>query len=138
MINDPNTEGRLRTHPEERFAATEDQIDLRDAVNRLEREASGQNGHKQVALFRGGPLTVALYALEARAALDEHVVDGPVVLHVLEGAINVRADRGANHLVQSGQLLRLAPKVAHRIEAEKPARFLMTVGLQGPGSHSLE
>ncbi|MEX0886887.1 MAG: AraC family ligand binding domain-containing protein [Phycisphaeraceae bacterium] len=131
---DPPPAGRLRTHPEERFASLEEELDLQAVADKLLAEPSGQHGHKQVALFRHGPATLALYCFDAGGRLPDHVVDGPVIIHVLTGRLHVHTD-AAEHNLPAAQLLRLAPGVRHDVIAEEPSQMLLTVCLEGPGSH---
>ena len=125
---------RLRTPPEQRFALAEELVDLAAAAERLLAEPSGQHGHKQMALFRHGPATLALYCFDPGGRLPDHVVDGPVIIHVLAGRLRVRTDQ-AEHALSAGQLLRLAPGVRHDVAADEPSQMLLTVCLEGPGSH---
>ena len=126
--------GRLRTPPEQRFASSEEAVNLADAAEKLLAEPSGQHGHKQMALFRHGPATLALYCFDAGGRLPDHVVDGPVIIHALSGRLRVRTDQ-AEHALAAGQLLRLAPGVRHDVNADEPSQMLLTVCLEGPGSH---
>jgi quercetin dioxygenase-like cupin family protein len=126
---------RLRPHPEKRFAETQTKFDLDDAYRSLMSEVdSGQHGHRQMALFRHGPATVAIYHFEEGAYLKDHSVDGPVILHTLTGRLTVKTDQ-AEHELSAGAMLALAPGVRHDVSAHEDARMLLTVCLEGPGSH---
>ena len=126
--------GRLRTPPEQRFAPPEELVDLPAAAHQLLAEPSGQHGHKQMALFRHGQATLALYCFDAAGRLPDHVVDGPVIIHVLAGRLHVNTDHNT-HTLAAGQILRLAPGVRHDVTADEPTQMLLTVCLQGPDSH---
>jgi len=126
---------RLRPHPSERFAGREDHFDLNEAIEYLRSEPSGQHGHKQLSLFRHGPATLALFLFDAGSELKDHVVDGPVVLHVLAGSITVRTEDDSFE-VGADQVLRLSPSVAHHITARAGAQVLMTLCVEGPNSHA--
>lgn len=133
MSNAP--EDRLRPPPEARFAARAEVVDLDAATEHLQREAGGgQHGHRQVALFHQGPVTVALYTFDAGAGLPDHVVDGAVLIHVLDGRLRVSAE-GEEHQLNAGKLLRLAPGVRHDVTADAASRMLLHVHLAGPESH---
>lgn len=128
-------DNRVRPRPAERFAPAEDQVDLQAAAQRLWQEPkAGQHGHRQMALFRHGPATVALYCFEAGASLPDHVVDGSVLIQVIKGRLIVHTDNG-RHELQAGHLLRLAPGVKHDVEAEETSEMLLTVCIEGPNSH---
>lgn len=129
--------GRTRVAPQERFAPEEGEFDLEAASQALWNEAnSGQHGHRQMALFRHGPATLALYCFEAGASLPDHSVDGPVIIQVLEGEIIVRTEH-KEHKLPAGRMLRLAPGVTHNAEASTRSRMLLTICIEGPDSHSV-
>ena len=128
-------ENRARPKPAERFAPLEDVVDLTAATDRLQNEPNaGQHGHRQMALFHHGPATVALYCFEAGSKLPDHVVDGPVTIHVLEGRLQVKTAQ-SKHELPANHLLRLAPGVNHDVEAVEASKMLLTVCVEGPNSH---
>lgn len=131
-------DGRVRTPPRERFATDEDRVDLETvAADLLAEPDSGQHGHRQMALFRHGPITLALFCFEsAGSRFPDHVVNGPVFIQVLKGRLFVHTDDVRHELV-AGQLLRLSPNVRHDVVAAEPARMLLTICLEGPGSHAV-
>lgn len=126
---------RLREHPEQRFAGADEKFDLNEAIRNLHAEPSGQRGHKQINLFKHGAATLALYHFDQGAKLDDHTVDGPVIIHVLNGRLIVRAD-GRQHELGPNELLRFAPGVCHSVEAREHTEMLLTICVAGPGSHS--
>ena len=133
MTPTPSESGR--TPPRERFAVSEDAVDLAKAAEVLRNEpGTGQHGHRQMALFRHGAETVALYCFEAGAKLPGHVIEGPVLIQVLSGRLKVRTDR-TEHELAAGMLLRLAPNVEHDVEAIDASDMLLTVCIEGPNSH---
>jgi len=124
-----------RTPPRERFAVSEQQVDLAQAARALREEpGSGQHGHRQMALFRHGPETVALYSFEAGSTLPAHVVEGPVLIQALSGQLRVQTDSTSYDLA-AGQLLRLSPNVTHSVEAIEASDMLLVVCIEGPNSH---
>ena len=125
---------RLRVHPERRFAAPVVAFSLNDAVAELRRErGGGQHGHRQKALYRHGPTTVALFDFDEGAALTEHAADGAVVIQALNGRLEVRAD-GRTHRLDAGALLAMAPGVPHEVRALQPSSMLLTVSLERPAT----
>ncbi|GEM_PF-514037 len=129
------SETRTREHPETRFAASEDRFGLEDQFRLLMTEPdTSRKGHRQKALLREGPVTLAIYAFEAGSRLPDHVVDGVVLIHVLEGHLQVTTDT-ETHDMQAGHVLRLSAGVRHDVAAISPSRMLLTVVLEGPKSH---
>ncbi len=128
-------DGRMRTPPLERFSPPEEVFDIDVAAAELLAEpGGGQHGHRQVALFRHGPATLALYCFETKGAkLPDHVVDGMVIIQVLKGRLNIHTDQ-ADYDLPSGQLLRLAPGVRHDVVASEPSQMLLTVCVEGSDS----
>ncbi|MFA9477356.1 AraC family ligand binding domain-containing protein [Phycisphaerales bacterium AB-hyl4] len=130
-------EGRVRTPPRERFAPAEEMFDLAAVAEKLLAEpGSGRHGHRQMTLFRHGPATLALFCFEeADARFPDHVVDGVVIIQVLKGRLTVHTEQSA-HEMQAGQVLRLGPNVRHDVVAAEPSQMLLTVCVEGPGSHA--
>ncbi len=121
---------RLRPHPDVRFAPRQHRIDVNAAFSRLLAEPrTCGHGHCQEALYRHGALTLAAYYFDQDARLEDHVVDGVVVIQTMEGRLKVEAE-GQTHTLPPGELLVLAPGVRHTVVAEQPSRMLLTVGLE--------
>jgi len=123
---------RLREHPRQRFAGEGDVFDLKAVADELAAEPSGEHGHKQIALFKQGPATLALFLFEPDARLDNHRVDGAVIIHTLAGRLRVTAN-GKQHDLPEGSLLRLAPGVEHDVHAAEPSQMLLTISYEGGG-----
>lgn len=119
--------GRLREHPESRFAGPMHELDLRAVARELAAEPA-RNGRRQKALYHHGRLTVALFTFEAGAALPDHSAAGVVTINVLDGRIRIKAG-GADHDMSAGKLLVLAPKVRHDLLAVEPSTMLLQVYL---------
>lgn len=118
---------RLRPHPQERFSAPVQVVDLPLAAAELRSEPHpGVDGHRQIALFRRGPVTLVQFVFEPGGILPEHSAEGVVTIHTLGGRLVVVADDEA-HTLGPGQLLALAPGVAHTVRAEIASEMLMTV-----------
>lgn len=126
------SESRLREHPEQRFAAPIPRIDLKEAAERLRREpAHPTQGHRQIALYHHGSLTVALFQFNRDGGLEKHVADAAIIIHALEGTISVQTAESITTLT-NGQMLMLPPGVPHDIKAVQPALVLLTVCLGDP------
>jgi quercetin dioxygenase-like cupin family protein len=118
---------RLRPHPEERLASPVEFIDLAARAALLRAEAHPSvSGHRQIAVFRNGSVTLVVFAIEPGGQLKEHRAEGVVTIHALAGRIEVIAS-GATHLLLPGQLVALAPGVAHSVSAEISSEMLLTV-----------
>lgn len=118
---------RLRQHPEERLASPVEFIDLGARAAQLRAEAHPPvSGHRQIAVFRQGPVTLVVFAIEPGGLLKEHRADGVVTIHALAGRIEVIVS-GTTHQLLPGQLLALAPGVPHSVAADIPSEMLLTV-----------
>jgi len=125
---------RLREHPATRFAPSERKLDLDECfANLLAEPHDDTDGHRQIAIARQGHLTVILFHFQKGSAIPEHLVDGAVTIHVLDGALEVTTDE-EEHRLESGQLLILAPRVVHDVRAAAETRMLLTVHLQAEPS----
>lgn len=85
-----------------------------------------RNGRNARTLIKDGPLRVTLVALAAAGELAEHHADGPITIHVIDGAVRFTAD-GHEHELRSGSLLSAGPGVRHRVTSESGGTFLLTV-----------
>ena len=120
---------RAREHPEQRFAPTQHQFDLRAVARELASEPASRGGHRQRALYRHGRLTVALFTFEAGGGLPDHVANGVVTIHVVDGQLRVTSS-GVEHTMGAGGLLVLAPGVRHDVLADQPSIMLLQVYLE--------
>lgn len=84
---------------------------------------------KSVALFKSDDLEVIRMVLLAGKRMPEHQVAGGMVLHCLEGRLQVEIDDAA-HALAAGQLLHLPGNVAHAVCALEDSSALLTLVLQ--------
>jgi quercetin dioxygenase-like cupin family protein len=130
---------RLRQHPRDRFAAPQHHYDLDEVAAKLKQELeAGQAGHRQQTLYKHGPTTVALYLFGHLTRLPPHRAQGVVIMHLLEGHVQVKAGGGAEseaHDLHTGQLLVLAPGVEHDVVAMMESRMLLTVCLDASAAN---
>lgn len=125
--------GRAREHPDSRFAPLQHAFDLRAAARELA-ETPARRGQRQMALYRHGGLTVALFTFEPGAGLADHVADGVVSINVLDGRLRVQSG-GQEHALHAGGLLVLAPGVRHDVFAIDQSTMLLQVYLEnGPAT----
>jgi quercetin dioxygenase-like cupin family protein len=118
---------RLRPHPEDRLAAPVQVVDLAAVAAglRAERHASVA-GHRQIAVMRHGPVTIILLVFDEGGLLKEHRAEGVVTIHVLSGRLQVVVDEEVREMA-SGELMALAPGLAHSVRALAPSELLLTV-----------
>lgn len=120
---------RLRPSPAERFAGPEHRIDLASALDALRSEPhDGKDGHRQITVFRKGPLRLVLFAFEAGGSLVAHRAPGLVVIHALRGTVRVRTPN-ETHELTAGRILVLDPEVLHDVKAHEQADILLTVSV---------
>jgi quercetin dioxygenase-like cupin family protein len=118
---------RLRQHPKERLAAPVQHIDLASVASDLRAEPHAPvSGHRQIAVVREGPVTVIFFLFDAGGHLKEHRTEGEVTIHVLAGRLEIGVD-DERHELTAGQLLALAPGVAHSVRALTESQMLLTV-----------
>ena len=79
-------------------------------------------------------MTVALFCFDKGARMPDHVLEGNVIIHVLEGELSIRTAI-QTHRLSAGKLMVLAPSVAHDITAMKTSRILITFCLEGNGAN---
>jgi len=123
-------EGRLREHPRQRFAHQEQFFDLNaEAEEILSEPVEMTQGHRQLALYRHGPMTVGMFVFQEGGRLPDHAANGVVSIQALSGSIEVTTP-AKTHTLEPGQMLVLAPKVTHDVAAKTDARMLLTVCLE--------
>jgi quercetin dioxygenase-like cupin family protein len=85
--------------------------------------ASGRNAR---TIVKHGPLRMTLVAVSAGGHIPAHRVDAPVSVHVLRGALQLRAGEHG-YEAAAGDLLVLAPDIEHDVSSRDGALFLLTV-----------
>jgi quercetin dioxygenase-like cupin family protein len=123
-------EDRLRTPPAERFAGQRHVFSLGSVLEELRAEDHpARSGHRQMALFRRGPVTKVLFSFEEGGRLEEHSAPGLVSIHVLDGRLDIAAG-GQEHELEGGDVLVLDPNVPHDVRARQRSAMLLTVHLE--------
>ena len=118
-----------RRPPRERFVGSEHLFDLDAEGERLSAEPDGmRDGHRQITLFRGGGVSIVLFAFERGGSLKDHAADGYVTIEVLGGDLQVTTAEG-EHRMRDRSLLVLRPGVRHDVRATAASRMLLTVRL---------
>src|SRR5687767_10684943 len=125
----PNQNDAGRVPPKERFAPRAIQGNLNAATEKLVAEPhEGQSGHRQIALYKQGHATVALFRFEAGGAMPQHSAPGTVFIHTLDGRLELDVE-GSPHTVPAGEVLVLAKGVRHDVRAAVPSTMMLTVCL---------
>lgn len=123
---------RLRPPPSDRFAGAEHELDLPAALRALRAETrSGANGHRQITLLHHGPVRLILFAFDEGGRIPRHSAAGWVTIHVLHGVLRVRTPEG-EHVLNEGQILALAPNIAHDVDAVAESEMLLGVYPEAP------
>ena len=84
---------------------------------------------RNVALFKSDELEVIRLVMPAGKSMPPHGVKGDIMIHCLEGAINLTAG-GQTRQMMAGQLLWLEGGVDHALEAVQDSSLLLTIVLR--------
>ena len=77
-------------------------------------------------LLKNGPLRATLMGIAPGGEIASHSADGPITVHVLEGAIEFDAE-GRSWPLPAGSLFALGAGVVHAVRAPRGGVFLLTV-----------
>ena len=81
-------------------------------------------------LVKNGSLRATLIGLAAGGALAPHTADGPITVHVLEGALDFDVN-GKTWSLRKGSLLTLDAGIEHGGRSTDGAVFLLTLSMPG-------
>lgn len=109
--------------------------DLAEELFHFANRRPWQSGLYSKLLVKAADLRVLLIAMDAGALMKEHHTDGTTTIHVLQGVLCIRIQEKPQAL-QVGQVLTLAPRIKHDIEAREDSAFLVT--LSWPTSEMLQ
>lgn len=84
------------------------------------------HGRSSRTLVKEGPLRITILALAPGGDLPPHRTDGPLSIHLLEGAVTFQAT-GREYPLAPGDVLVLAAGVEHSARSERGCVFLLTV-----------
>jgi quercetin dioxygenase-like cupin family protein len=131
MSESASQNGRLRQHPQGRFAVPQLLIDLETVISKLRSEPqAGERGHRQETLYRHGGYTIVLFAFDRFTGLSTHKANGIANIHVLRGCMKITvADQV--HELRAGQMLVLARGMEHGVAAEEEGEILVAVQSDG-------
>ena len=92
----------------------------------IDQEILAKHGRTARTLVKEGPLRLTVMALAPGGNLPVHDTTGPVTVHALEGELLFKAlDR--DYPLSAGDVLVLAPGVAHSATSASGGKFLLTV-----------
>ena len=77
-------------------------------------------------LIKNGPLRVTLITLPAGGQIAEHTANGPITVQTVSGSLRMHVQSDVYDL-STGDLLSLAPGIAHSVSSEEGATFLLTL-----------
>ncbi|MBX3194607.1 MAG: cupin domain-containing protein [Microbacteriaceae bacterium] len=77
-------------------------------------------------LFKSEDVTVLGVAMDAGAAMREHVAAVPILLHGVEGDAVLEVS-GARHPLRAGTIIHVDASVPHAVEAIEPTRFVLVL-----------
>lgn len=92
--------------------------------------AASQPGEaRSVALFKSDQLEVMRLAMPAGKTMPSHWVNGEVMIHCLEGEVDLISG-GRTQRMKAGQLVWLEAAVDHALAAAQDALLLLTIVLR--------
>lgn len=100
-------------------------FDLADDL-RIVKEQLATTSRSARTLVKNGPLRATLMGLAPGGEIASHSADGPITVHVLEGAIEFEAE-GKTWPLAAGTLLALGAGVVHAVRSPRGGVFLLTV-----------
>ncbi len=89
-------------------------------------ELLARTGRTARTLVKQGALRVTLLVLAPGGDLASHHADGPVTIHVIDGAIALKVPDAVRQL-EAGDLAALPPGVTHAVNSTNGATFVLTV-----------
>lgn len=120
-------EERLRERPDERFAASQQLLDLHTMLKELRGEPhEAQHGHRQITVYHHERIAIVLFSFEEGGQLAEHKANGTVAIQALEGRLKVQAGEESYDLLP-GMVVLLSPNVRHSVTALEQSALLLTI-----------
>ena len=99
---------------------------LKQDERMIDQALLAKHGRSARTLVKEGPLRLTLMAIAAGGNLPPHRTEGPVTIHVLEGAVTFDAN-GQTYPLVPGDVLVLAASVEHSARSATGTLFLLTV-----------
>ncbi len=128
MIQKQNEATQNRPQGERPLDADYILLSFKERIAQLKSEKAWQDRDRNaITLVHHPRLRVVLLALHQGALLDTHTADGPVTIHLLEGAIEVVLN-GKSFSLQPQEALVVDDGIPHSVCALKESVFLLTMG----------
>ncbi|MDQ4045497.1 MAG: cupin domain-containing protein [Chloroflexota bacterium] len=99
-----------------------------DVIASLPPDPDSEARHRANTLIKTSTLRVVVVTMLQGGELQEHTAPGPIMIHVIEGGMEVDVE-GETHPLDSGELISLAPGVRHAVRCVKDGAFLLTIGV---------
>ncbi|MDZ4794816.1 MAG: hypothetical protein SGI83_11105 [Bacteroidota bacterium] len=100
--------------------------DLGAFTNQVKDEAAWEkNDRNAITVFKSAIMTIVLTALKESAVSKDNVVDGFLVVQVLQGNIRIETQEQDGDMEES-QLMVFHPGIPHSIEAKSDSLLLLT------------
>ena len=87
--------------------------------------AWGKSDRNAITVFKSAGMTIVLSALKEAAVIKDNVVDGFLILQVLEGSIKMETLEG-DATLKENQMIVFHPCIPHSLEAESDSVILIT------------
>ena len=104
---------------------------LDDELRIVREQLAAHPGRIGRTLAKTGALRATLVGLSAGGELRPHKADGPISVHVLEGAVEFDVE-GTSWTLPAGSLFVLEPGVMHAVRSEMGGIFLLTLAMSEP------
>lgn len=101
-------------------------FDLADEMRSIRAELDGGRSRVARTLVKEGPLRLTLIGVSPGGEIREHVAEGPITIHLLEGTIVVRAGSEVR-TITAGGLIALDGGVRHVVSSDGGGLFLLTL-----------
>ena len=101
-------------------------FDLVDEMRTVRAELDAGHARSARTLVKEGPLRLTLIGVRAGGGMHEHVAEGPITIHALQGTIVVHANNDVRTLAPGG-LLALDGGVRHEVSSDDGGLFLLTL-----------
>ena len=88
--------------------------------------ANGLPNNRTKAIAKTEDMEIIRVVVPAEKEISEHKVDGPVIIHCIEGKIELTAMKNSQEL-KTSQLMYLAPGELHSLKAIENSVVLLTI-----------
>jgi quercetin dioxygenase-like cupin family protein len=77
-------------------------------------------------VMKGEGVRIVLFSFDQNEELSEHTAAMPILVSVLDGAVEFEAE-GRTEILRSGGLLSLGARIPHRVLALEPTRMILAM-----------